>query len=156
MFCNRCGHENPSRSAFCSSCGAALEGDVADDTTASFAAVGEDDGASLAELPAGTGLLVVQRGPNAGSRYLIDQDLVRLGRHPEADILLDDITVSRSHAEIQRTGHVFEIRDAGSLNGTYLNRKRVERSSLRNGDVIQIGRFRLVFYGDTSDLEVSA
>lgn len=148
VFCNQCGHENPPRSSYCSSCGAQLEQAVTDETTASYTPVGDDGGATaLEELPTGAGLLVVQRGPNAGSRYLLDQDLVRLGRHPEADILLDDITVSRQHAEIGRTAQGYVVRDAGSLNGTYLNRRRVEEALIRNGDEVQIGRFRLVFYG---------
>ena len=91
-------------------------------------------------------MLVVQRGPNAGSRYLLDQQLIRLGRHPEADILLDDITLSRQHAEVRQTPDGYVVVDAGSLNGTYLNRRRVEEALLRNGDELQVGRFRLVFY----------
>lgn len=94
-------------------------------------------------------MLVVQRGPNAGSRYALDQELVRLGRHPEADILLDDITVSRQHAEVRRTPEGYVVADAGSLNGTYLNRRRVEEALLRNADELQVGRFRLVFYEGT-------
>ncbi|HVM39853.1 MAG TPA: FHA domain-containing protein, partial [Acidimicrobiia bacterium] len=73
--------------------------------------------------------------------------LTRLGRHPEADILLDDVTVSRKHAEVVRSGDDYTVRDVGSLNGTYLNRNRVDEAPLRHGDEIQIGKFRLVFYG---------
>lgn len=155
MFCNQCGHENPPRSGYCSSCGAKLEGGTADETTASFPAVGDDAG-GIDEIQPGEALLIVQRGPNAGSRFLLDQDLIRVGRHPEADILLDDITVSRHHAEIRRTNGGFEVSDAGSLNGTYLNRRRVEQSSLRSGDELQVGRFRLVFYASESSMEASA
>lgn len=127
-----------------------------DETTAAYVSVGdEDSGAMLDDLPSGGGLLVVQRGPNAGSRYLLDQELVRLGRHPEADILLDDVTVSRQHAEIRRTPEGYVVRDAGSLNGTYLNRQRAEEALLRNGDELQIGRFRLVFYGEAAVNEES-
>lgn len=157
MFCNQCGHENPARSAYCSSCGAKLEPATIEDTTATYSLVTDDGaGSALEELPTGGGLLVVQRGPNAGSRYLLDQELVRLGRHPEADILLDDITVSRHHAEIRRTPPGYLVCDAGSLNGTYLNRHRVEEALLRNGDELQIGRFRLVFYGGAADVDVPA
>lgn len=159
MFCNQCGHENPPRSAYCSSCGTELGQDLTEETTASLPAVGgeHDEGSfALEDLPAGTGMLVVQRGPNAGSRYLLDQDVVRVGRHSDADILLDDITVSRTHVEIHRGDDEFRIRDVGSLNGTYLNRKRVEESPLRNGDEVQIGKFRLVFYSGAGDIGISA
>jgi pSer/pThr/pTyr-binding forkhead associated (FHA) protein len=144
LFCNRCGHRNPPRSAFCSSCGAELEQTISDETTASLPVVaGPDD-----EPGVTTPMLVVLRGPNAGSRFLLDQDLTRLGRHPEADILLDDVTVSRKHAEVVRRGEGFVVRDAGSLNGTYLNRRRVEEAALRPGDELQIGTFRLAFQGE--------
>lgn len=150
MYCNRCGHHNPPHSRFCSSCGAALA-PASDETTDSFPALedraeaGGAAGLGLDEVPEGVGMLVVERGPNAGSRYLLDRDLTRLGRHAEADILLDDITVSRRHAEVQRSADGYAVRDAGSLNGTYLNRERVEEGPLRDGDELQIGRFRLVF-----------
>lgn len=156
MFCNRCGHENPPRSRFCSSCGTELAGSDIDETTANYAPVAEDDAPSLDELTAEAGLLVVHRGPNAGSRYLLDQDLVRIGRHPDADILLDDITVSRSHAQIRRTPEGYVVTDSGSLNGTYLNRNRVEEAPLRNGDELQIGKYRLVFYGDAGRVDVAS
>lgn len=158
MFCNQCGHENPPRSAYCSSCGAELEQSTVEETTAKLAALDEDDGPTLSldDLPTDTGLLVVARGPNAGSRFLLDQDVVRIGRHPDADILLDDVTVSRQHAEMRRSGEGFVVADAGSLNGTYLNRRRVEEASLHDGDELQIGKFRLVFHGNTSEVDVPA
>jgi pSer/pThr/pTyr-binding forkhead associated (FHA) protein len=90
-------------------------------------------------------LLVVRRGPNAGARFLLDHDVTTSGRHPDSDIFLDDVTVSRRHAEFHRGGTGFTVRDVGSLNGTYVNRERVESSSLNNGDEVQIGKFRLVF-----------
>ncbi len=129
-----------------------------EETTAKLAALDEDDGPTLSldDLPADTGLLVVARGPNAGSRFLLDQDVVRIGRHPDADILLDDVTVSRQHAEMRRRGEGFVVADAGSLNGTYLNRRRVEEAALHDGDELQIGKFRLVFHGNTSEVDVPA
>lgn len=154
MFCNRCGHENRPRSLFCASCGSELEQNASDETTASYSPLGEPI-EHEEDLPAGAGLLVVQRGPNAGSRFLLDQDLIRVGRHPDADILLDDISVSRQHAEITRLPVGFSVRDAGSLNGTYLNRRRIEDAVLHNGDELQIGRFRLVFYENRA-MEASA
>ena len=96
-------------------------------------------------LPAGSALLVVKRGPNAGSRFLLDQDTTSAGRHPDSDIFLDDVTVSRRHAEFHRDGSTFTVRDVGSLNGTYVNRERVESATLNNGDEVQIGKFRLVY-----------
>lgn len=156
MFCNRCGHENPPRSRFCASCGTELADSGIDETTASYAPVSGEDAPSLDEITAEAGLLVVHRGPNAGSRYLLDQDLIRIGRHPDADILLDDITVSRGHAEIRRTSDGYLVKDSGSLNGTYLNRRRVEEAPLRNGDELQIGKYRLVFYGDAGGVGVAS
>ena len=96
-------------------------------------------------LPHGMALLVVRRGPNAGARFLLDHDVTTSGRHPDSDIFLDDVTVSRRHAEFHRDGGTFTVRDVGSLNGTYVNRERVESATLSNGDEVQIGKFRLVF-----------
>ena len=106
----------------------------------------EAGGARLSgSLPPGTALLAVRRGPNAGARFLLDHDVTTSGRHPDSDIFLDDVTVSRRHAEFHREGGVFTVRDVGSLNGTYVNRERVESATLSNGDEVQIGKFRLVF-----------
>lgn len=99
----------------------------------------------VAGLPPGSALLVVRRGPNAGSRFLLDSPVTAAGRHPDSDIFLDDVTVSRRHAEFLRDGNAYTVRDVGSLNGTYLNRERVESAPLTNGDEVQIGKFRLVF-----------
>ena len=96
-------------------------------------------------LPPGTALLAVRRGPNAGARFLLDHDVTTSGRHPDSDIFLDDVTVSRRHAEFHRESGIFTVRDVGSLNGTYVNRERVESATLSNGDEVQIGKFRLVF-----------
>lgn len=96
-------------------------------------------------LPAGAALLVVKRGPNAGSRFLLDQPTTSAGRHPDSDIFLDDVTVSRRHAEFRQDDDTFQVVDVGSLNGTYVNREPVDSSELQNGDEVQIGKFRLVF-----------
>jgi pSer/pThr/pTyr-binding forkhead associated (FHA) protein len=103
------------------------------------------DWAAADSLPAGTALLVVLRGPNAGSRFLLDSDFTSTGRHPDSDIFLDDVTVSRRHAEFYRHGDRFTVRDVGSLNGTYVNRERIEEAELFGGDEVQIGKFRLLF-----------
>src|SRR6266702_4252478 len=85
------------------------------------------------------------RGRNAGSRFLLDSDLTTAGRHPESDIFLDDVTVSRRHAEFYRQAGRFTVRDVGSLNGTYVNRERIEETELSGGDEVQVGKFRLLF-----------
>ena len=96
-------------------------------------------------LPVGSALLVVKRGPNAGSRFLLDQPSTSAGRHPDSDIFLDDVTVSRRHAEFRLESGEFQVVDVGSLNGTYVNREPVDSAVLANGDEVQIGKFRLVF-----------
>ena len=96
-------------------------------------------------LPAGSALLVVKRGPNAGSRFLLDRPSTSAGRHPDSDIFLDDVTVSRRHAEFRSDAGEFVVVDVGSLNGTYVNREPVDTAVLANGDEVQIGKFRLVF-----------
>lgn len=147
MYCTKCGHRNPADARFCARCGTALQ----DETTVGYSAheaeedVGAEEALAVEELARGQALLVVRRGPNAGSRYLIDQDLTTAGRSPDSDIFLDDITVSRRHAEIRRREGRFVIRDVGSLNGTYVNRERVEETALTSGDELQIGKFRLTF-----------
>jgi len=110
------------------------------------ATAGSDSGVSGVEgLPTGSALLVVKRGPNAGSRFLLDQATTSAGRHPDSDIFLDDVTVSRRHAEFRLEGAEFQVVDVGSLNGTYVNREPVDSAVLTNGDEVQIGKFRLVF-----------
>jgi pSer/pThr/pTyr-binding forkhead associated (FHA) protein len=113
----------------------------------------EDLSVHLADVPVGTGLLMVRRGPNAGAKFVLDQDVTTAGRHPASDIFLDDITVSRRHAEFLRRPEGYIVRDVGSLNGTYLNRERTESGMLANGDEVQIGKFKLVFLtaGDTRE-----
>ena len=102
-------------------------------------------------LPEGSALLVVKRGPNAGSRFLLDQPTTTAGRHPDSDIFLDDVTVSRRHAEFRKNDDQFEVVDVGSLNRTYVNREPKNSSELSNGDEIQIGKFRLVFLNGQKD-----
>lgn len=150
MFCTNCGHRNPEGSNFCASCGAALT-ESGHDTTITFAPgeleadLEEEIHISPEELEGGRGVLIVKRGPNAGSKFFLDSDVTNIGRHPESDIFLDDITVSRRHAEIRRDNGDFVLADVGSLNGTYVDRERVEAADLRSGDEIQIGKFKLVF-----------
>ena len=168
MFCTQCGHQNSDDSRFCANCGAALPGrpagDPPADTTSTIsltalegaldgdaAAAGEPapadghDSGAVDSLAPGTALLVVKRGPNAGSRFLLDTEVTTAGRHPDSDIFLDDVTVSRRHAEFVQEGGGFLVRDVGSLNGTYLNRERIDVAALAGGDEVQIGKYRLVF-----------
>lgn len=150
IVCPRCGHHNATGSNFCSSCGTDLDRTRVDATTAMHPVTvgesGESDAAlDVSSAPPGTGMLVVKRGPNAGSRYVLDREVTTAGRHPDSDIFLDDITVSRRHVAVERTPSGYVVRDAGSLNGTYLNRERVEESPIANGDELQIGKYRLLF-----------
>lgn len=108
--------------------------------------VGAEDQAAIAALPSGCALLITQRGPGAGARFLLDADRVLVGRSERSDIFLDDVTVSRKHAAFVREGGEFWVRDSGSLNGTYVNRERVDAAVLRMGDEVQIGKFRMVFF----------
>ncbi|MFC6713721.1 FHA domain-containing protein [Branchiibius cervicis] len=117
---------------------------VADGTAIS--APSATDRATVDALRPGTALLIAQRGPNTGARFLLDADEVSVGRHPSSDIFLDDVTVSRRHAVFRRTDAGFAVQDVGSLNGTYLNGGLVDSTVLRTGDEVQIGKFRLVFY----------
>jgi pSer/pThr/pTyr-binding forkhead associated (FHA) protein len=105
-----------------------------------------DQQRSVDALPEGSALLVVQRGPNAGARFLLDADRTTVGRQPSSDIFLDDVTVSRKHAEFLRDGDAFRVRDVGSLNGTYVNRDRVDDAPLAAGDEVQIGKYRLTYH----------
>ena len=154
VFCNNCGHRNPAGSNFCSSCGHVLDHPSDEPTTITFQPIDPGDPTDeasvvLPDLAEGTGLLWVKRGPNAGSRFMLDAEVVHVGRHPDSDIFLDDITVSRRHAEFVRAEGGYRVRDVGSLNGTYLNRERIEDAELVNGDEVQIGKFKLVFLAAT-------
>ena len=103
-------------------------------------------------LPTASALLIVQRGPNEGARFLLDQDLTTVGRHPNADIFLDDVTVSRRHAEFRRTANQFMIHDLASLNGTYFDGVRIESALLDDGAEVQIGKFKFTFFASRADL----
>jgi len=105
-----------------------------------------DDHRAVDALPVGSALLIVQRGPNAGARFLLDADRTTAGRAADSDIFLDDVTVSRRHAEFSRIGAGFRVVDIGSLNGTYVNRQRIESAVLSVGDEVQIGKYRLVYH----------
>jgi pSer/pThr/pTyr-binding forkhead associated (FHA) protein len=160
--CSQCGNQNTDDAKFCSQCGHPLEPTAVETTaTISFGGPGkaevderailnEADAAAADALPAGSALLIVQRGPGAGSRYLLDTEVVSAGRHPDSDIFLDDITVSRRHVEFHRTEGTYRVHDVGSLNGTYVNRDRIDDALLQNGDEVRIGKFRLVFFASAA------
>jgi pSer/pThr/pTyr-binding forkhead associated (FHA) protein len=159
-FCTECGHQNPDGARFCANCGQRLVVVETDQTsTLGFGAPEretDDDGnlspadeAAVEALPKGSALLVVQRGPSAGSRFLLDIDEVSAGRHPDSEIFLDDVTVSRRHAVFRRTSHGYLVADVGSLNGTYVNRDRIDEVLLSGGDEVQIGKYRLVYYASS-------
>jgi pSer/pThr/pTyr-binding forkhead associated (FHA) protein len=149
MRCRRCGHDNERGANFCSSCGSPLDGE--EDTTVSLdllenrRALEQELGDLLDQLPEGVGMLVVRRGPNAGSTYVLDGESTTIGRHPKSDIFLDDVTVSRRHAMVRRGPDGYELADVGSLNGTYLDHERIDSAPLLDMHEVQVGRFVLTF-----------
>jgi len=158
-YCTECGHQNPDGARFCSNCGHRLTTERPADSTSTLNLGGPDrsetdeegrlspeEQAAVEALPNGSALLVVQRGPSAGSRFLLDTDEVTAGRHPDSDIFLDDVTVSRRHAVFRRTSDGYLVADVGSLNGTYVNRDRIDEILLSGGDEVQIGKYRLVYF----------
>ena len=171
-FCNNCGHDNPAGSNFCGQCGRPLtaqpagestERAVTGDTTKTIPAMtvedresdllSPDEEAAVKALPRGSALLIVQRGSNAGSRYLLNTDVVTAGRHQASEIFLDDISVSRKHATFTRTRQGVVVKDLGSLNGTYVNRDLVDECLLRPGDEVQLGKFRLVYFASAQGMD---
>ncbi|GIU96621.1 MAG: hypothetical protein KatS3mg013_0424 [Actinomycetota bacterium] len=147
MFCTRCGHPNRDDARFCAKCGAPLE----DDATLTLVPIEQEDdqradvGIPAAELEPGQALLLVRRGPTAGSSFLLAEDVTTVGRNPDSAVFLDDVTVSRKHAVVERRSDGWFVRDLGSLNGTYVNGEQVDEAALASGDEVQIGRFKLTF-----------
>lgn len=110
----------------------------------------EQDYAAVQALPPFSALLLVQKGPNTGARFLLDSESTMAGRHPKSDIFLDDVTVSRQHCEFIRHEGNFFVRDHGSLNGTYVNRERIDEIALTTGDEVQVGKYRMTFHASPS------
>lgn len=159
VFCNRCGHRNPPGSAFCSACGTVL--DVVEERTVVLTrqdplqdapGIEDDVVVNLDRIPSGEAILVVRDGPNAGEHYPLSSGDVFIGRHPESEVVLDDITVSRRHVRISHDGSRYLLTDLGSLNGTYVNNDRTDECALRHGDEVQVGRYRMVFFERPEDL----
>ena len=152
--CARCGQEAADLARFCSNCGAPLV-DLSQEPSEATGSLdvpisatgplGTVDHSTVGGVAAGTAMLIVRRGPSEGTSFLLATDLTTIGRGDDADVMLDDVTVSRRHAEITRTEQGWLLRDLGSLNGTYVNRARIETSVLAGGDEVQIGKYRFVF-----------
>jgi hypothetical protein len=149
VHCPECGFQNPEAANYCSKCGALLIRDEgAGHTTMTFAPddLLDEEGLPLEELLVeGTALVVRSGGGRAGETFPLDGDRVEIGRSPEANVFLDDVTVSRVHAVLSRDASGYTIEDQGSLNGTYVNRRRVEKAKLEDGDEVQIGKYRLTY-----------
>lgn len=148
--CVRCGHDGADADLFCSRCGAPLiEPDLSRDSGTADTLHGSHGipavGSAGAGLAHGAAMLVVHRGPGEGSEFLLSGDSVVAGRSRESDLFLDDVTVSRSHAIFERNPDGWFVRDCDSLNGTYVNRHRVDTHQLRQGDEVQIGKYRFIF-----------
>lgn len=139
--CPACGVEVDGSARECSGCGATLDG-----ATLSFAPVGSSDNAATQAQEENVGpALIVRKGPEVGERFFLDRERVTIGRDPESDIFLNDVTVSRTHAVVEVVGRDVMITDMSSLNGTYVNGVRVDKAILQQGDAVQVGRFQMVF-----------
>jgi hypothetical protein len=149
VYCPECGYQNPEAANFCARCGAKLPGgEAGPDTTMTFSPEeSELEGSEVLEELAteGPALVVRSGGGRAGEHFLPEGERTTIGRSPDNDIFLDDVTVSRQHAVLLQRGGEFFIEDLGSLNGTYVNRRRIESARLESGDEVQVGKYRLTF-----------
>jgi hypothetical protein len=149
IHCQECGFQNPEAANYCSKCGALLlKDEPGGSTTVTYTPeeVGDEEGSTLDDVRIeGTALVVRSGGGRSGETFPLDAVRVEVGRSPESDVFLDDVTVSRSHATLVRDDAGYTIEDGGSLNGTYVNRRRVERARLEDGDEVQIGKYRLTY-----------
>lgn len=148
VYCAECGFQNPAAANFCARCGARLDTSEPGEQTMTFTPedVAEDPGAALQDLAGkGPALVVRSGGGRAGESFFPSGERTVIGRSPECDVFLDDVTVSRRHAEVVRDGETFTISDLGSLNGTFVNKERIESAKLDDDDEVQIGKYRLTF-----------
>lgn len=147
VYCPECGFQSPAAVNYCARCGALLAHDTGGETTMSLGPdeVREEEGSAFDDTLGGTALVVRVGGGRAGERFALSGERTLVGRSPECDVFLDDVTVSRRHAELVQHGERFTIRDLGSLNGTFVNRRRVESVELHDDDEVQVGKYRLTF-----------
>jgi NMD protein affecting ribosome stability and mRNA decay len=147
IYCPECGFQNPESANFCSKCGTALVHETAGaDTTMAFTPEELDENGPLEDLGMeGPALVVRSGGGRAGEHFVPQSERTTIGRSPDCDIFLDDVTVSRQHAVLRQNGDSFVIEDQGSLNGTFVNRRRIESQKLADGDEVQVGKYRLTF-----------
>jgi FHA domain-containing protein/zinc ribbon protein len=146
VYCQECGFQNPEAANYCSRCGALLaKGETSVETTQSFSA--EEVGALEHEDFGleGPALVVRAGGGRAGESFRPSGERTRIGRSPDCDIFLDDVTVSRNHAELVHRNGRYYVEDQGSLNGTFVNRTRIDSAALSEGDEVQIGKYRMTF-----------
>jgi pSer/pThr/pTyr-binding forkhead associated (FHA) protein len=144
-YCPECGHHNRESARFCGRCGASLLEPDAGEPTQAFAAYVEEEGEDAGDDTEGAVLVIRVGGGRAGEQFRINADKMAIGRAPTAAVFLDDITVSREHAILERRADGLHLSDAGSLNGTYVNRQRIESVRLADGDEVQIGKYRLAY-----------
>ena len=145
VYCAECGFQNPEAANYCARCGSLLHEDGGDETTLSYTPEEEAEAERVQELVEGPALVIRAGGGRAGEHFALDRERTTIGRSPDCDVFLDDVTVSRRHAVCVRDGVRFVIEDQGSLNGTFLNRRRIETAELSDDDELQIGKYRLVF-----------
>jgi pSer/pThr/pTyr-binding forkhead associated (FHA) protein len=144
VYCSECGFQNPEVANYCARCGSLLREEDSDETTQSYTPEEEADLEARRDIE-GPALVIRSGGGRAGEHFALEQERTTIGRSPDCDIFLDDVTVSRRHAVALKQGDAFMIEDQGSLNGTFLNRRRIESAELSDDDELQIGKYRLVF-----------
>jgi len=146
VYCPECGFQNPEAANYCARCGSLLVKEQPGDATQTFTPEEIEEAARAEEVALeGPALVVRSGGGRAGETFRPAGERTMIGRSPDCDVFLDDVTVSRKHALLVREGRSFRIEDQGSLNGTFVNRRRIESSPLENGDELQIGKYRLTF-----------
>jgi FHA domain/zinc-ribbon domain len=145
VYCSECGFQNPEAANYCARCGSLLREEGGEETTLSYTPEEEADLEAGPDVE-GPALVIRSGGGRAGEHFALERDRTTIGRSPDCDIFLDDVTVSRRHAVALRHGETFVIEDQGSLNGTFLNRRRIESAELSDDDELQIGKYRLVFF----------
>jgi pSer/pThr/pTyr-binding forkhead associated (FHA) protein len=145
VYCSECGFQNPEAANYCARCGSLLREEDSDETTQSYTPEEEADVEARRDIE-GPALVIRSGGGRAGEHFALEQERTTIGRSPDCDIFLDDVTVSRRHAVALKQGDAFVIEDQGSLNGTFLNRRRIESAELSDDDELQIGKYRLVFF----------